>query len=201
MKEKGIAALYIEALAIDKDSEAGQRLMKFSTPSVTNKRAGDFGNAVYLSMEDRCVKKSKVSIKEINDYLDRLSVAPDKGARLAIWKKLVHETTALMQKWIVRIMLKDLKLGFGEKFLFNYLHPDAYTLFNATMNMKKVCEELTDRSKRTEDKMVQLFSPVKPMLAEQQSIQDILHLLNENGNQKCFLLYFCIDIVFYRTCS
>lgn len=62
---------------------------------------------------------------------------------------LIH-TTAAEQKWIVRIILKgmklffnqllivpaELKVGLSEKSVLNYFHPDALELFNVTSNLR-----------------------------------------------------------------
>ena len=161
MKETVIAKLYVEALAIDPKSQPGERLLKYRIPSAKQPNSGDFGTAVYDALNGRARVHSSITVAQVNDYLDRLALAPDKMQRQAILKQLLHETTALMQKWIVRIILKDLKLGSGEKLFLSFLHPDAVSQYNVTSNLRKVCEELTDRSKRVEDKMVQLFSSVK----------------------------------------
>jgi hypothetical protein len=69
-------------------------------------------------LEGRASRKSSITVAQINKFLDELSLAPDKGKRGAVLKKMLHETTALMQKWIVRIILKDLKVRLCFCFLF-----------------------------------------------------------------------------------
>ncbi|WMV08590.1 hypothetical protein MTR67_001975 [Solanum verrucosum] len=39
-------------------------------------------------------------------------------------------------KWIIMIILKDLKLGISEKSIFDEFHPDAEDLFNVTCDFK-----------------------------------------------------------------
>lgn len=124
---------------------------------------------MYMALEGRLPAKSTITVAQVNAYLDRLASATDKPARKQILQQMLHETTALMQKWLVRIILKDLKMGSGEKIILGFLHPDAIAQFNVTTNLRKVCEELTDPSVRSEDKMIRLFSNVKSMMANQRA--------------------------------
>jgi hypothetical protein len=83
---------------------------------------------------------------------------------------MLRRTTALEQKWLVRVILKgpysttvrfgtfrpsdlgcscyvddaELKMGSSEKTILNYFHPDAVELFNITSNLRRVCHELKD---------------------------------------------------------
>jgi DNA ligase-4 len=168
----------VEALSIDPNSESAQRLLKYRTPTRDQPNSGDFGTAVYLALIDRARKDSSLTIAQLNNYLDQLLVAPDTVARKRVLTQLLHESTALMQKWIVRIILKDLKLGSGEKLFLGFLHPDAISLFTVTTNLQKVCEQLVDPMVRQADKMVQLFSYVKSMLASQVAPNDVLKAMD-----------------------
>ncbi|PKI34415.1 hypothetical protein CRG98_045196 [Punica granatum] len=68
-------------------------------------------------------------------------------------------------KWIVMIILKDLKLGVSEKSIFHEFHPDAEDLFNVTCDLKLVCERLRDRSQRHKRQDIEVGKPVRPQLA------------------------------------
>ncbi len=130
-----------------------------------------------MALVDRLPQRSEMTIAQVNEYLDRLATAVDKPARKQVLKQLLHATTALMQKWLVRIILKDMKMGSGEKLFLKFLHPDALSQFNVHSNLRKVCEELTDRSARSDEKMVQIFCSVKPMLAAVlNSIEDVMDI-------------------------
>jgi hypothetical protein len=73
--------------------------------------AGDFGNAVYLSLRHRCSESGTLSIGQLNDYLDQLNQATERAMRVKILQRLLRCTTAIQQKWLVRIILKQLKTG------------------------------------------------------------------------------------------
>lgn len=68
--------------------------------------SGDFGTAVYLSLKNRCAFKGNLSLGEINEALDLLTSTSERKEKLALLKKLIKNTTAIEQKWIVRIILK-----------------------------------------------------------------------------------------------
>ena len=104
--------------------------------------AGDFGLAVYQSLQNRCPEKGSMIIEEINTSLDLLNVATDKSKRIEILKNVLIKTTAIEQKWFVRIILKQLKMGMSENTIFNYFHKDALTLWNLSSDLKKICEDL-----------------------------------------------------------
>lgn len=42
-------------------------------------------------------------------------------------------------KWIIRIILKDVRLGIGHNSVLNIFHPDASELYVHANDLKKVC--------------------------------------------------------------
>lgn len=56
--------------------------------------------------------------------------------------------TANELKWVIRIILKDLKISFRERTVLHALHPDAIDLFNVCSDLKRVCWTLYDPSYR-----------------------------------------------------
>ncbi|KAL5496620.1 hypothetical protein EMCRGX_G012938 [Ephydatia muelleri] len=51
---------------------------------------------------------------------------------------LLRNTSALEQKWLIRIILKGLKTGLSENSVFSVFHPDAVDLFSVCSNLEKV---------------------------------------------------------------
>ena len=76
-------------------------------------------------------KKKRLNIREVNDYLDQLSKSntyegkKKSEARSKILSDLIRNTTAMQHKWLVRIILKDVKIGINEASIFGAFHPDA----------------------------------------------------------------------------
>ncbi len=56
--------------------------------------------------------------------------------------------TAVQLKWVIRIILKDLKIGLRESTIMDAYHPDAGNLYNHTSSLEEVGEKLNDPKKR-----------------------------------------------------
>ena len=50
--------------------------------------------------------------------------------------------------WAIRIILHHMRIGIGEKTLFEAWHPDAQSLFDNSASLRRVCWELWDTSKK-----------------------------------------------------
>ena len=51
---------------------------------------------------------------------------------------LLRNTSALEQKWLIRMILKELKVGISEKSIFDVYHPDAMDVYNVCSILSKV---------------------------------------------------------------
>ncbi|KAM3369769.1 hypothetical protein ACQJBY_017561 [Aegilops geniculata] len=106
-----------------------------------------------------------LTIKEVNDALDRLSASDTRSDKASVLSSLIKKTNALEMKWLLMIIIKDLKLGISEKSIFHEFHPDAEDLFNVTCDLKWVCEKLNDRSQRHKRQDIEVGKAVRPQLA------------------------------------
>lgn len=107
-----------------------------------------------------------LTVGQLNRALDALCAANDRDEKRNVLKDLLSRTTAREQKWIVRIVTKELKLSTSEKTFLGQLHRDAEEYFNITSNLEKVCQTLIDPAIRLPRTLgIQLFHPIKPMLA------------------------------------
>eukprot|EP01116_Phalansterium_solitarium_P022237 TRINITY_DN7271_c0_g1_i3.p1 TRINITY_DN7271_c0_g1~~TRINITY_DN7271_c0_g1_i3.p1 ORF type:complete len:974 (-),score=418.09 TRINITY_DN7271_c0_g1_i3:27-2948(-) len=192
MKESVLGKLYVEILGISASSEDAQRLVHWKRPTGGgNGKAdsgGDFGNAVYLSLHNRCVSRGDLSLAQLNTALDELNRVTDRKDKMRVLKELIRRTTAEEQKWIVRIILKDLKIGMSEKVVLNYFHKDAQALYDVSSNLRTVCQDLKDPTVRLGAAVVgaglsksqltlTLGNPIKPMLASSYNIEQIIKLM------------------------
>jgi DNA ligase-4 len=46
--------------------------------------------------------------------------------------------SAQEQKWLIRIVMKELKMGLSQQSVFSVFHQDAEDLFNVKMSLEKV---------------------------------------------------------------
>jgi DNA ligase-4 len=85
-----------------------------------------------------------------------------------VLQRVYNNCTANEQRWISRIILKDMIISVKETTIFSVFHPDAQDLYNTCSDLKKVAYELWDTSfrVRAEDKGVQLFQAFAPMLCK-----------------------------------
>jgi len=62
----------------------------------------------------------------------------DKGLVRRALGRLLRELSAREQKWLIRIIMKELKAGLSQRFVFNSYHQDAEDLYNVKMSLEKV---------------------------------------------------------------
>ena len=182
LKENTIAKYLIDIMKINKQSEDGYNLINWKQPgeSTTSKMAGDFAGRCYevISKRPMLSQPGKMSIGEVNDVLDRLAAAQGKSGQTPIFAEFYNKMNAEEMMWLIRIILRQMKVGATEKTFFNIWHPDADSLFNVSSSLRRVCWELSDPSIRLEgeDRGVALMQCFQPQLAHFQmhSIQKMV---------------------------
>ncbi|KAG6469754.1 hypothetical protein ZIOFF_070685 [Zingiber officinale] len=167
LKESALAACLVDALGLAKDSPDALRLINWRKGGARS--GANAGNFALVAAEVLQCRQGMVSggltIKELNDMLDQLASTENKGEKAAVLSSLIKKTNALEMKWILMIILKDLKLGISEKSIFHEFHLDAEDLFNVTCDLKLVCEKLRDRTQRQKKQDIEVGKPVRPQLA------------------------------------
>jgi DNA ligase-4 len=137
----------------------------------------------YFVLKSRCQEESTLSIEEVNAHLDIIANNNAKGkegqrqVNTSI-KHLLVNLSALQLKWLIRIILKDLKIGIKEQIILESFHDDAPDLYNFTSSLENVCATLADPQKRLHEVGVALFSPCRPMLGEKAKPNKIEELMN-----------------------
>ncbi|KAJ1272656.1 hypothetical protein BS78_06G220100 [Paspalum vaginatum] len=165
LKEAALAAVLVDALGIAKDSPDAVRLINWRRGG-GGRNAGNFALVAAEVLQRRQgITSGGLTIKEVNDALDRLAATENRSEKASILSSLIKKTNALEMKWLLMIILKDLKLGISEKSIFEEFHPDAQDLFNVTCDLKFVCEKLNDRSQRHKRQDIEIGKAVRPQLA------------------------------------
>lgn len=126
----------------------------------------------------RCAPVGRLTVEQVNDVLDTLNTSVDRGDKERIMRTLVSQCTAVETKWIIRIILRDLKLGMSENTVLAAFHPDALDLYHVCSDLQRVCRELKDRSVRLAEHAIQIFAPFKPMFAQRVPFNEIVEKLN-----------------------
>ncbi|KAM4863815.1 DNA ligase 4 isoform X3 [Urocitellus parryii] len=187
IKETMLAKLYIELLNLPREGKDALKLLNYRTPTGTRGEAGDFAMIAYFVLKPRCLQKGSLTIQQVNELLD--SVASNNSAkRKDLVKKsllqLITQSSALEQKWLIRMIVKDLKLGVSQQTIFSVFHSDAIELHNVTTDLEKVCTQLHDPSVGLTDISITLFSAFKPMRA---AIANIEHIEKDMRHQSFYI--------------
>ncbi|RDD46321.1 DNA ligase 4 [Trichoplax sp. H2] len=181
MKETALAKYYIDILSISKESPAAQKLMNYRAPAAAKQDAGDFASVAFFVLRTRCPEKGTLSIADVNECLDNIAMANSQRKRDDVrnnLRKLLRNTCAMEQKWLIRMIMKELKVGLSENSIFSVFHPDASDLFNVSSSLSKVCSDLMDPDVRLNETSIELFVPFRPMLAERCPLQQVEKLMN-----------------------
>lgn len=172
LKEKTIGKLLIKVMKINKDSEDGSNLVNWKQPgqNAASRMAGDFAGRCFEVISKRPIRTDvgSLSIGQVNELLDRLSAAQKEETQLPIFEEFYKKMNADELMWVIRVILRQMKVGATEKTFFKIWHPDAENLFNISSNLRRVCWELHDQSVRLEDddRGITLMQCFQPQLAQ-----------------------------------
>ncbi|TVY81298.1 DNA ligase [Lachnellula suecica] len=148
LKEKAIGKLLVKLLNISPNSDDGYGLINWKLPgqAAPTKMAGDFAGRCYDVLSKRSMRQGygDMRVDEVNDLLDRLSHTQEEKHQLPIFQKLYNRMNAKELMWLIRIILRQMKIGASEKTILNLWHPNGEALFEISSDLRKVCWELTD---------------------------------------------------------
>ena len=172
LKEKVLGKLLVKIMKIDKNSEDGFNLLNWKLPgtSTASRMAGDFAGRCFdvISKRPMRTEVGNMTVGEVNDLLDKLSAASREENQLPILEHFYLHMNAEELMWLIRIILRQMKVGATEKTIFECWHPDAEALFNVSSSLRRVCWELHDPSIRLEgeDRGIALMQCFQPQLAQ-----------------------------------
>ncbi|XP_068735127.1 DNA ligase 4-like [Montipora capricornis] len=185
IKEVVLAKYYIDILSIGKDSVDGRKLLNYRAPkNAKQDSVADFASVAYFVLKNRCPEKGSLKIAQVNKHLDDVAQANVERKREDVKKALqflLRNTSALEQKWLIRIIFKELKVGLSENSVFNVFHPDAVELYSVCNSLSKVCTDLHDPTIRMNEAQMSLFSPFRPMLAERGAIEEVEKIMKNQA--------------------
>ncbi|KAM6893322.1 DNA ligase 4 isoform 1-T2 [Lycodopsis pacificus] len=186
IKESMLAKLYIDVLGLPKNGPEANKLLNYRAPTTSQGEAGDFAGMAYFVLKKRC-NQGTLSIKEVNDFLDSVAINNAGKHKDLVKKSLLHlitRSSALEQKWLIRMILKDMKLGISKETVLGVFHPDAAELYNVNTDLNKVCRQLHSPSVSLSEVSIGLFSAFKPMLA---GVADIRNVEKQMGNAPFYI--------------
>lgn len=168
LKEKTIGKLLVRLIKIDKNSDDGFNLLNWKLPGQnrTTMIAGDFAGRCHAVLSKRATRSQPgdMTIEEVNEKLDKLSLAQKEDAQLPIMEEFYRRMNADEMMWLIRIILRQMKVGATERTFFGVWHENAEALFNISSNLRRVCWELYDpdvhlEGEETDIALMQCFQP------------------------------------------
>lgn len=182
LRESVIARIYIDALSLADKGEAAMRLRHYKDPNYFRGKVagqvGDFSSTVYNTVKLRCPRSDGCTIGQTNEMLDRMTNANTAIDYRRIFIHMLSHYGAREHFWIVRIILKDLKLGISSSSILNSFHSNAMDVFNSTSSLKKVCAFVLDPLTNYEYSTLRPMNPVRPMLSSRFQREKLVSLLS-----------------------
>lgn len=176
----------MKLMKIDKNSEDGYNLLHWKLPGQTtaSRLAGDFAGRCFEVILKRPMRNDvgNMTIAEVNEQLDELAASAGEAENLRIFELFYNRMNAEELMWLIRIILKQMKVGATEKTFLDLWHPDGDALFSVSSSLRRVCWELYDPEVRLEqdEAGVALMQCFQPQLAQFQmpaSFQKMTELL------------------------
>ncbi|KAF8740315.1 DNA ligase, partial [Rhizoctonia solani] len=211
LKESSLAKCFLASMGIDPKSADGKRVLNWKKPTPDNvfkflrarfssltsslslqPTVGDFPTTLYEVLAPRCPNThGTLTVDRLNELLDDLTkCARNIEMQMRVVRKICDACTAAEQRWIVRIILKDLTIQVRETSVLGAFHPDARDLFNTCSDLKRVAWELWNpsRSLQDDERDVTLWTPFQPMLCKRsKTLAEAVKLVQshmENGMTK-----------------
>ena len=137
---------------------------------------GDFVNLIYNILQNRTTNKSTIKINQINIYLNEISSTKNKENKIITLTKIIKECSAQEQKWIISIILKDLKIGLSYDGFFKVYNKRTIDIYNSTSSLIEVCNYLSNpKDEKYLKSFYRIFSPIKPMLVSRMTLDKIFN--------------------------
>ncbi|KAI2470520.1 ATP-dependent DNA ligase [Annulohypoxylon bovei var. microspora] len=190
LKESNIGRLLVKLMRIDRNSEDGYSLLHWKEPvqSATAHAAGDFSGRCFdvLSKRPMRIDPGDMRFADVNEMLDKLSAASGESEQLPIFETFYQRMNAEELRWLIRIILRHMRVGATERTFMELWHPDALDLFNVSSSLRQVCWDLYDPKFRLTDGQtsVALMQCFQPMLCHYQmsvSFQKMVDKLNSTN--------------------
>jgi DNA ligase-4 len=186
LKESAIARLLIRLMRIDKNSDDAQSILKWKQPNQSN-TAGDFVDRCYLVLSKRPsrIDPGDMRIADVNEMLDKLSTASGEKEQMPILETFYQHMNAEELKWLIRIILKQMRIGATEKTILELWHPDGQHLFGVSSSLRRVCWDLCDPKIRltgaqTGVALMQCFQPQLAFYEMATSFDKMVERLNSS---------------------
>uniref|UniRef100_A0A5S6QX03 DNA ligase n=1 Tax=Trichuris muris TaxID=70415 RepID=A0A5S6QX03_TRIMR len=173
LKEQGFARRLIRILGIDRSSPDAVRLLQYRQPSsrqpgTAQAESSDFACIASSVIQARISGHGGATIHDVNCCLDSIADGFNNKCAEAVQAQVLwccKTLEGIQLKWFIRMLLKRLKIGLSSDAILKMYHPDASQLYDVTVSLKRVCEQLPNLDASIALIEVALFKPFRPMLA------------------------------------
>jgi DNA ligase-4 len=144
LKQATVSRLYVNVLNLDKKhSSAAQSLINWKDPTKVMGMSGDFGAVLDHVLATRArIEPSNCTVGEVNEILDSLAAAHGEAEKSAVIRERIYPRfCSNEQKWLMRIVFQDMKIGLKHDAVLSRLSPTALQRYNQCTNLRTVCEE------------------------------------------------------------
>ncbi|KAJ6639658.1 DNA ligase 4 [Pseudolycoriella hygida] len=176
IKTFAIGKIYVRILGVHDKSDVAKRL----TAKCSDK---DFPDVVYDVMKNRCCKVGELTVADVNKHLDTIAFCYKNNERKKIDDeiiKMVEGMTALDQKWLIRMILKEMYLGIKSAKILTTYHPSAKHFQDQYTSLSRVCQAVESGEVYQEGGSVELFRRCNPMLCKRGTVETLQTLLNQS---------------------
>lgn len=172
IKEQALGRLLVKILGLDpKRSDDARRVINWTKPIGTYGGEGNFPGICYSALKARSMltDPGSMTIGEVNELLDQLSVSSTADERRPILKQFYHRMNAAEMTWMIRIILKQMKIGTGHEVFLRFMHEGAPSKWSSTSSLRTVCWTLYDETCAWDgDVSIKPFDCFQPQLCKQE---------------------------------
>ena len=174
LKQAAVASTYIDALQLNPTSVDAKRIKFWKDPSklssdVAKKTYAELGEVLQDVLSTRIsVENSTCTISDVNNILDELAAKSGVDQTAIIRGKILNTFSPVEQKWLMRIVFQDLKIGLKYENVLKELHPQCLPRYNECTDLRLMCYELANDRLTASGVShgISLFTCFQPMLAK-----------------------------------
>lgn len=125
----------------------------------------DIADVVYGIVKSS--KKSELSIADVDDFLNELSNNQKSSEQKHQFDKLFLKSSPFCLKWIVKIVLKNMKLKISPGKILEKIHPYGGKLFSKYNHLSTVIDFIeTGKASEALQDVIKPFVPIRAMLSQ-----------------------------------
>eukprot|EP00011_Vannellida_sp_DIVA3-517-6-12_P013504 CAMPEP_0114607370 /NCGR_PEP_ID=MMETSP0168-20121206/2034_1 /TAXON_ID=95228 ORGANISM="Vannella sp., Strain DIVA3 517/6/12" /NCGR_SAMPLE_ID=MMETSP0168 /ASSEMBLY_ACC=CAM_ASM_000044 /LENGTH=570 /DNA_ID=CAMNT_0001818247 /DNA_START=16 /DNA_END=1725 /DNA_ORIENTATION=- len=132
----------------------------------------------YFKRHAHFLDMPQLGLRQVDSFLEQLTTATKEEDQLDIMSSILSMATPLEVKYLIKLIIHDLKINIGAKYVLEALHEDAFTAYKVSHNLKQIvarCQEKKAKAAIGESLGrasssfgigLSLMTPIKPMLAK-----------------------------------